>query len=99
MPRGINPKTAFADGYFVVPVSKMINGLCFYDYQIAHMRDNEGYKGVWYDSQNSDENFNNYFVTVPAKSGDLYFTVESYYMYMVPSVCSTGTFTYTSGGV
>jgi hypothetical protein len=27
-------------------------------------------------------------VTVPEKDGDLYFTVESYYLGMIPSVCS-----------
>ena len=35
---------------------------------------------------------------MPAKSGDLYFTVESYYAGIVPNVCTTGTYTYTQNG-
>lgn len=30
---------------------------------------------------------NDYLVTVPAKSGDLYFSVETYYLNMIPFVC------------
>lgn len=73
----------------------MINEACLYDYQIAHTRDSEGYKRSWYDVENADENFKTIYVTIPEKSGDLYFTVESYYRNMVPSSCTTGTFTST----
>jgi len=37
-------------------------------------------------------------VAVPFRNGDLYFTVESYYPDLVPSACTTGDFTYTTGG-
>ena len=32
---------------------------------------------------------------MPANDGDLYFTVESWYLDMVPESCTTGTYTYT----
>lgn len=37
-----------------------------------------------------DDNEHDYHVTVPAKDGDLYFTVESYYQGMVPKGCIGG---------
>jgi len=66
------------------------SGRCFYDYQIAHYRTSEGYKDARFDKENADENIVMYSISVPAKSGDLYFSVESYYLNMIPSVCTTG---------
>jgi hypothetical protein len=43
------------------------------------MRDSEGYKSSWYDKENSNDDKTNYYITVPANDGSLYFTVESYY--------------------
>ena len=88
VPGGINPVNDWNKGYFVVPASKMINGLCLYDYQVAHTRDSAGYKRYWYDAENMDENFHNYFITVGAKDGDLYFNIESYFRNMVPTSCT-----------
>lgn len=43
------------------------------------MRDSEGYSADWYDAEDMDEQSHDYFISMPAKDGDLYFTVESYY--------------------
>lgn len=91
----IDPTTDWNKGYFVTPISKFINNACFYDYYITHDRASEGYKDARYDYDNVDENFNNFFITVPAKSGDLYFTVESYPLNSVPPTCTTGSYSYT----
>jgi|VirMetMinimDraft_7_1064189.scaffolds.fasta_scaffold315291_1 hypothetical protein len=36
-----------------------------------------------------------YSITIPAKNGDLYFSVESYFLDMIPNGCTTGQYTYT----
>jgi hypothetical protein len=48
----IDPTVDHNKGYFVTPVSKLINNECFYDYQIVHDRAKEGYKDVRYDAEN-----------------------------------------------
>lgn len=52
---------------------------CVDSYDIAHLRDSEGYSADWYDAEDMDEQSHDYFISMPAKDGDLYFTVESYY--------------------
>jgi hypothetical protein len=101
VPNNVNPKTDYVSGYFVVPMNLFVTGsdACFYDYQIAHYRKAEGYKDARYDKDGADEEMTMYSITVPAKSGDLYFSVESYYLNMIPSVCTTGQYTYTENGV
>lgn len=96
VPLGINPVNDHNLGYFVTPISKIINNACFYDYYIAHDRAGEGYKDARYDYDNVDEAFHSFYITVPAKSGDLYFSVESYPMNSVPPTCTTGTYSYTT---
>jgi hypothetical protein len=60
---------------------------------IGHERKSEGYKDAWYDKDGDTEDTNEeYTVTVPAKSGDLYFTAETYYQRTVPNSC------YKAGG-
>jgi hypothetical protein len=90
---GIDPTKANKEGYFVVPASELINGGCFYDYYIAHIK--AGYQDSWYDADNMDENVHSYFIPVPAKDGDLYFSVESYPVNSVPYGCTTGQYSYT----
>lgn len=53
---------------------------------ISHNRENEGYKGTWYDVENGVDT-STFYVTVPDNDGDLYFTAETYYPGMIPSVC------------
>ena len=79
-------------------MTKFVNAACFLDYQIAHQRSAEGYKDAWYDAEGMDEEMHMYAITPPAKSGDLYFSVESYFLNMIPLGCSSGSYTYTSGG-
>jgi hypothetical protein len=62
-----------------MPIQKFVSVDCVSNYEIAHMRDSEGYVSSWYDAENMDENFHNYYVTVPENDGVLYFTVETYY--------------------
>lgn len=53
---------------------------CIDDVMIGHLRDGEGYKDAIYDRDGAPENVQElYTITVPAKSGDLYFTSESYF--------------------
>ena len=70
---------------------------CFDDMQIGHHRDAEGYKGAWYDKEYGPgpiiggilEFFAlpEYFVEVPEKNGDLYFTAETYFYNTVSTSC------------
>lgn len=73
---------------------------CVSDYQIGHMRNGEGYTNTWYDVDDesnfeewsgeygaNDETKQDFTVTVPRNSGDLYFTAESYITGMVPDDC------------
>ena len=104
VPFGINPTTSGdADGIFVMPMSTFVKQTnagaaynCIYNYEIAHIRETEGYKGVWYDQDNAPDNtYTSYYITVPANNGALYFTTESYYQNLIPEECVTGT---SSGG-
>ena len=52
---------------------------CIFYYEIAHYRSSEGYSGDWYDALDMDENYHEFFITVPKNDGALYFTVETYY--------------------
>ena len=97
VPLGIDPRTSDSRGIFVIDVKEFINGRCFADYEIGHLRDDK-YVTTWYDATNMDENFHDYFITVPEVKGDLYFTVESYYANVVPKSCTTKEHTYTSNG-
>lgn len=65
---------------------------CIYSYQIAHLRESDGYKRTYYDQDGDDANLKNFYVTVPAVDGDLYFMAETYYQDMVPEECTTGTY-------
>ena len=95
VPLGIDPRTQYLNGYYVVPMTNFFGGKCFADFQSAHERTNDGYKIAWFDAENMDENFHNYFVTIPEKKGDLYFMVESYMYNTVPNGCIDGVFQYT----
>jgi hypothetical protein len=101
VPFGIDPTTSHNDGIFTMPMSTFgntANGYsCIYNYEIAHMRDSEGYSGYWYDAESMDEAYHKYYITVPANDGALYFTVETYYQDVIPNECTTGTVTFSSG--
>lgn len=57
VPFGIDVRTQQAsDGYFVVPISKLIGTDCFADYSIGHYRAGEGYTDKWYDKENNNAN-------------------------------------------
>ena len=60
-------------------------------WEIGHLRDGEGYSGDWYDVDNefldwihTDEE---YFITVPQKSGDIYLEVETYFYGIMHGNC------------
>lgn len=75
-------------------MSELLSAKCYDDIQTAHVRPD--YQSFWYDKHNANENMADYFITVPAKNGDLYFTVESYPKNSVPKGCTSGTFTYNT---
>lgn len=99
VPFGIDPTTSHNDGLFVMPMSTFGNSAitCIFNFEIAHMRDSEGYAGYWYDAENMDELYHNYYITVPAFDGALYFTVESYYQELIPNECTSGTVSFSNG--
>lgn len=43
------------------------------------MRTSEGYKDAIFDKEGDDGNIANYYVTVPANDGALYFSAETYF--------------------
>jgi hypothetical protein len=106
VPFGIDPRTSYETlGIFTMPMS--IFGMikdssdadyaCISDFEIAHMRDSEGYTGDWYDAESMDESTYSYYITVPENEGALYFTVESYYQNLIPNECTSGTVTFSNG--
>jgi len=93
VPLGINPTTSHKQGIFVMPYSKFYASTdrCLDEIMVGHMRNGEGYKDSWYDKDGDDDGVNDvYKVTVPAKSGDLYFTAETYFQRTIPNSCFTG---------
>ena len=92
----MNPLTSQAEGIFFISNHDFLT--CFYDFQIAHYRDNEGYGDDWYDKEyNAPEDsvteaVSTYEVTVPANNGDLYFSVDGFFQGMVPDSCWSGAY-------
>ena len=70
-------------------MAKLINGECMEDVNVAHYRASEGYSDDRYDVINTDEQQHVYSVTVPAKSGDVYFSVNGYPPEMIPTSCTS----------
>jgi hypothetical protein len=35
---------------------------CIYNFEIAHLRDSEGYKGSWYDAEGTDNETRSYYI-------------------------------------
>ena len=96
VPFGIDVRTQQAsDGYFVVPISKLIGTDCFADYSIGHYRAGEGYTDKWYDKENNNANgvevAQYYFDRDQNVASDMYFTVETYTSKIIPKECTTGT--------
>lgn len=60
---------------------------CVVSYEIAHLRDDDGYKRVWYDADDMDELSHSYYSTIPANDGALYFTIDGYYSDIIPNEC------------
>ena len=77
-------------------MDKLADTTCILSYEIAHTRESEGFKSAWYDAESMDEATHEYFITVPANDGALYFTVETYYQEIIPNECTSGSF--LSGG-
>ena len=77
VPHSVDPTTSHNDGIMFINAADFLT--CFDDFQIAEYRDNEGYTDDWYDKNGDAGTETSYTVNVPAKNGDLYFSVESYY--------------------
>ena len=69
VPWGVDPRTSVEDGLFTMPMSefsKTTDGYnCIFNYEIAHHRASEGYSGDWYDAIDMDEQYDDYYITVP----------------------------------
>lgn len=86
VPHSVNVTTAADDGIFFIDKTEFLD--CFDDFQIGHYRDDEGYTDNWIDSEaDGSWSTDSYTVTPPAQSGDLYFSVETYYYGMIPYLC------------
>lgn len=81
VPWSIDPRTSNTDGIFVMEISDFVNtGInCINDFQISHYRESEGYSDDIFDKEDDDGTLANYYITVPANNGALYFSAESYY--------------------
>lgn len=56
---------------------------------VAHYRASEGYSDDRYDVLNTDNQQHIFSVTVPAKSGDVYFSLNGYPPELIPKECTT----------
>jgi len=75
-----------------VPIELL--GTCFQNFQIGHLRDDEGFVSTWYDKDDASSGTQIYHFS-PGKIDDtLYFTTENYPLGVVPTVCTTGLFPY-----
>lgn len=83
VPRGINPLRPNSFGVFFIEHIRY--GRCFESFQIAHQREQEGYKETWYDIENDDGDQTDLSFTVPeSKQGTIYITAETYVDGAVP---------------
>ena len=95
VPHNVDVDTAADDGIFFIDKTEFLG--CFDDFQIAHYRDDEGFTDNWFDVEGTGSfNGDTHTVSVPAKNGDLYFTVESYYYAMIPYTCQFWSVPYVS---
>jgi len=79
------------EGYYVIPISNIHDGFRFFKYIfIIHDRSKEGYKYIRYDAEGMDEEYSIYYIDVPEKRGDIYISVGTYGMNIVPMHCTTG---------
>lgn len=61
---------------------------CFETLSIGHLL--PGYSDNWYDALDMDEEWHTYFFTPPAKSGNIFLTVETYSAGIIPDKCAGG---------
>lgn len=52
---------------------------CFQTYQVAHVRDNEGFVETWYDLEDDDGIEKSYSFNVSLSDSDIYISSETYY--------------------
>jgi hypothetical protein len=65
VPYGFDPRKNDS-GIFVMPIEGF-NTTCVNIYSIGHLRKNEDYKSVWYDSIGQNNNVNTFVFTAPEK--------------------------------
>ena len=88
VPGKIDIRQSHKDGIFVVKDADLLR--CFFDYQIGHIRHNEGYTDKWYDLENDDGSEKIYKFQPLKKRGDIYLSIESYFQQMIPKECTRG---------
>lgn len=94
VPWSVDPRTSDSDGIFVMEISDFVNtGInCLTNFEISHVRASEGYTDAVYDMEDDDGTSTNFYVTVPASDGALYFSAETYFQDLVPNECTSGTY-------
>lgn len=75
-------------GLFVMPVADLPT--CFESYQIAHLRESEGYIDTWYDKEDdTDLTTEGYFFRLdPDVDSDIYVFAETYAHNIIPIQCT-----------
>jgi hypothetical protein len=82
VPLGVDPRRDYNKGLFTIPYTHIIDEKCVSSFQIAHLRDKEGYNKTWFDEEivPRETVYNYYEVTIPSTvpaNSYLYFTVET----------------------
>lgn len=90
VPHDIDPLTsASEDGVFFLDKSEILS--CFDDFNIAHYRNGEGYTDNWMEMYWDSSDWGDYeeytITTADDQTGDLYFTVETYYLGQISYMC------------
>lgn len=77
-----------------MPTSLLIGSDCVADVQVGHERSSEGYADRWYDQENAAEDFTyTYTYSIDTSvTSDVYFIVQTYAHEIVPTPCTTGTY-------
>ena len=84
VPYGIDPRNSLEDGYFVVPVERIVMEGCFEGLFFDEV--DEGYATrAWYDVDNTEETAHNFIIEAPGVSGDIYIINDTYIHNTVPS--------------
>lgn len=87
VPMEVNPteeRTSKSYGIFFVEHKHLIE--CFQQIDIAHYREDQGYKHSWYDVEGDDGSYKSFNFTLDQKTiRPIYLTIETYMPHVVPN--------------